>query len=122
TYRWELQDGSAEGETASRTLTSAGEHPVRLIVADGDGRADTATTVVTVGNTPPQVAVQVEGNRSFFWPGSPLQYGVQASDAEDGDLGAGIEPERVRLTVDYQQRALLEATALGHQTEQTPAG
>lgn len=121
-YRWELPDGTAEGETARYTLSASGEQPVRLIVTDRGGRADTATTTVAVGNAPPEVAIQVEGNRSFFWEGSPLDYHVSATDAEDGSLGSGIDPERVRLTLDYQARSILEASPLGHQTEQTPPG
>src|SRR5690606_695781 len=35
---------------------------------------------------------------------------------------AGIDPERVRVTLDYQATAVLEAAELGHRTGQTPAG
>lgn len=121
-YRWEMPDGTVEGETARYTLSGSGEQPVRLIVTDRGGRADTATTTVTVGNAPADLAIEVQGNRTFFWEGQPLDYHVTATDAEDGTLGSGIDPERVRLTVDYQARSILEATPLGHQTEQTPPG
>src|SRR5690606_37489983 len=62
------------------------------------------------------------GNRSFFWGNTPLSYHVAIRDTEDGTLDAGVDPERVRVTLDYQGTAVLEAAEVGHRTEQTPAG
>ena len=122
-FRWEFPDGStAEGESVTRSIPDAGERIVRLVVSDAHGAADTATVPLRVGNAPPEVAIAVEGNRSFFWEGTPLSYHVSVRDTEDGSVGSGIGPERVRLTADYQSRAVLAADEPGHQTEQTPAG
>ena len=122
-YTWVFADGtSATGTTVQRTFAQAGVQPVRLVVTDGDGAADTATVQLQVGNAPPEVQIAVEGNRSFYWGSEPLRYDVSVRDIEDGSLGSGIDPQRVRVTVDYQPRAAIEAAVLGHQTEQTPAG
>ncbi len=123
-YSWELPDGtSATGAVLRHTFTEPGRHQVRLVVTDGSGAADSAATEFVVGNAPPQVAIEVQGNRSFYWDASAVEYSVTVEDGEDGSLGSGIQPERVRVTVDQQQAAPLTATPLGHQTqEQAPAG
>lgn len=122
-YRWEFADGtSAEGDSVRHAFTQAGEQPVRMIATDGSGAADTAMTVVRVGNGQPEVAIRIDGNRSFFWESAPVNYHVTVRDPEDGALGSGIAPEQVRVTMDYQPSSVVEAQTLGHQTEQTPAG
>jgi cytochrome c len=123
TYRWEFPDGAtAEGVAAQHTFESAGSKLVRLIATDAAGAADTVTTSLLVGNAPPEVVFEVDGNRSFFWESAPVNYHVTVRDAEDGSLGAGISAEQVRVTLDYQPTSMLEAAVVGHQTEQTPAG
>lgn len=122
-YRWELPGGAtASGATLQHTFTEAGRHAIRLIVSDRNGAADTATTEVVVGNAPPEVTIAVQGNRSFYWDAGAVEYSVEVMDDEDGALGSGIQPERVRVTLDQQQSAPLTAAPLGHQTEQAPAG
>jgi len=47
---------------------------------------------VEVGNTPPQVAINIDGNSSFFWPESRhLSYRVDVQDAEDGEIQKGVD-------------------------------
>ena len=90
-YTWVFADGtSASGATVQRTFSQAGVQPVRLVVTDGDGAADTATVELQVGNAPPEVQIAVQGNRSFYWGNEPLQYDVSVRDTEDGSLGSGI--------------------------------
>lgn len=122
-YLWEFPDGeTATGESVTRSFAAAGEQLVRLVVSDGAGAADTAQVTLRAGNAPPEVEIAVDGNRSFFWGNTPLSYHVAIRDTEDGTLDAGVDPERVRVTLDYQATAVLEAAELGHRTEQTPAG
>ncbi len=81
-----------------RVIDDIGLHLVRLRVADDNGASAEASALVHVGNAPPQVAIAVDGNRSFFWPGrGPLRYDVNVRDAEDGALGAGIEAPAVAV-------------------------
>ncbi|RYG53678.1 c-type cytochrome, partial [bacterium] len=62
---------------------------------------------IIAGNEPPVVAVNLTGNKSFFFPDKPIQYAVQVSDKEDGKLAGSnatsgqISPSRVAISIDY---------------------
>lgn len=122
-YRWLFADGSSlTGQSITRTFEQAGEHVVQLVVSDGSGAADTAATTVTVGNDPPVLTIDLEGNRSFFWNAATRNYHVSVRDTEDGTLGEGADPTRLRVALEFQPGIPLAAEPVGHQTEQTPAG
>lgn len=56
-------------------------------------------------NQPPKLTAHFAGNRTFLWPGVPLEYLVIASDPEDGDTLSGrIDPERVAVTFQYNEK------------------
>lgn len=102
--------------TPEYTFDQPGAYPVKLVVRDTEGETSEATTKILVGNDLPQISWNVQGNKSFFWEGSPLQYEVQVSDREDGSLGNGIDPKSVVITVDYLERGYdANEVALGHQ-------
>ncbi|AHG92739.1 PKD domain containing protein (plasmid) [Gemmatirosa kalamazoonensis] len=117
-YAWSI-DGRAvaTGAEVTRTLSAPGAHTVRLTVRDPAGATGTAEQRLLVGNTPPQVSIRLDGNRSFYWDSASVPYRVEASDAEDGSLGRGIAPSRVRVTLDYQATGVSRAPAAGHQAE-----
>ena len=48
------------------------------------------------------MALQLEGNKTFFFPDTPIAYRVSVSDAEDGSLADGqIEAAQVAMSIDY---------------------
>jgi cytochrome c len=73
---------------------------VRLVVRDRAGAESEASTDILVGNAPPQVAIDVTGNRSFYWNDTGIDYTVKVSDAEDGSLGK-IDPSKVKVSLAY---------------------
>jgi cytochrome c len=70
-------------------------------VRDRAGAETEATTEILVGNAPPQVAIDVTGNRSFYWDDAGVDYAVRVSDSEDGTLGSGIDASRVYVAMSY---------------------
>ena len=104
TYEWRLTPG---GEVTSRepeatfTFDKPGVYKPELTVKDDKGETTTTQTEIKVGNEPPKVAVDITGNRSFFFDNYAFNYKVNVSDKEDGTVGQGIEPGQVMLSFDY---------------------
>lgn len=124
TYTWHFGGGTtAEGPSATHTFDAPGTYPVRLVVRDAHGATTEKTQVVRVGNAPPSVRIAVEGNRSFYWGTGSLPYRVEVRDAEDGAVGQGIDPQRVRVALQYLPEGTGRAAVMmGHQTTQGPRG
>ena len=120
TYAWSF-DGTATaaGAEASHTFATPGTHTVKLVVRDRQGATAESVRQVLVGNAPPAVRIAVDGNRSFFWDAARVGYRVEATDAEDGRLGAGIDPGQLRVTLDYRPQGVATALAAvaGHQAD-----
>ncbi len=104
TYEWRLTAG---GEVTSReaeatyTLDKPGVYKPELTVKDDKGETTTTQTEIKVGNEPPQVAIDITGNRSFFFDNTIFEYKVKVTDKEEGTVGQGIDPSQVLLSFDY---------------------
>ena len=122
-YRWSFGD-SPRGETGDRVshvFTRPGTYEVKLVATDAEGNRAETTTEIQVGNEEPRVALEIDGNQTFFWDDRNVNYAVQVSDREDGQLGQGIAPERVNISIDYLENGFdLTNIISGHQTG--PAG
>lgn len=100
----------------THTFTEPGEYSVHLIVTDQAGASAEKAMKILVGNEQPQLAWKVNGNSSFFFGDTPMEYEVEVSDKEDGKLGAGIDPKKVAITIDYLEEGYdANMAALGHQ-------
>ena len=103
-YEWRVQP---EAGGATRTFRTAnprvsfdrnGTYIATLFVTDAAGAEDSASLQIVIGNEPPVVSVNVTTtNKTFYTPGAPIAYSVEASDKEDGKLAAG----QVALGIDY---------------------
>lgn len=91
--------------TLKHTFTQTGTYEVTLKATDAQGKSDTTTLLIHVGNEPPFVAWDLGGrNRSFYQPGEQLQYRIVVDDMEEGTLAnTGISPAMVSTTVDYTE-------------------
>jgi cytochrome c551/c552 len=66
------------------TLTKVGDYPVSVEVVDDKKASSTSNPVdVYAGNAAPTVLINIEGNKSFYFPGKPVKYNVKIEDADD---------------------------------------
>ncbi|MCB0585752.1 MAG: ThuA domain-containing protein, partial [Phaeodactylibacter sp.] len=116
-FEWRIDGKSiSRAEAASFTFRENGKHRARLVVKDATGQTGFATEEIWVGNDPPEIGFQLEGNRTFYWSGEPVPYQVTVRDTEDGELHQGIPSQAVALTMDYLEQGYDMATiAQGHQ-------
>lgn len=83
------------------TFETAGVYTVSLKVEDNSGEVAESKKEIIVGNEPPQLVWNIEGNQSFYFPKQNIKYEVSVNDKEDGNLEKGIDPSRVAISIDY---------------------
>ena len=118
-YAWSF-DGSDTVQSTEKeptfTFEKPGVYKPTLTVTDPDGETSEASVDVLAGNAVPQLALKLDGNRTFFWDDAKLPYAVTVTDVEDGKLGDGIDSSRVRLSFDYLAEGYdLTSIAQGHE-------
>ena len=113
---WSL-DGEVIGNNPelSYEITQRGTHQLVATIDDGQGNQTTDSKEIIVGNSLPEVAVAINGNRSFYFPDEQLDYAVNVTDTEDGSLDAGIDAKAVTVSIDYLEGEDLVQIARGHQ-------
>jgi len=66
------------------TLEKVGDYPVSVQVIDDKKAATTSNSVdVYAGNAAPVVRINIQGNQSFYFPGTPVKYNVDIKDKDD---------------------------------------
>lgn len=121
----EKMDHSGRYGYVYHTYSTPGIYEAVLKVTDPKKLHGTAKCKVFVGNEPPQVAWNLGGhNRSFYRPGTVINYAVQVNDAEDGSLASGnIPAAAVTATIDYLDQGFdMTMIAQGHQTAAQASG
>jgi len=98
-YSWNFGDGQPASTEMNpeHTFEKNGIYKVSLTVTDPSGEKDTRTMEVKVGNTLPEVAVNITGNSSFYFPQQSLQYDASATDKEDKT----INQQKLIVSLDY---------------------
>ena len=119
TYQWKIEGGKrvieAKGENPVITLEEPGVYTATLTVKDGKGEEGAGTVRLISGNEPPEVNLSYNGNATFFFPGTEIQYEVNVVDKEDGALGTGIENNAVAISIDYASEGFdFAPIQLGH--------
>jgi len=107
TYQWTIT-GAGQPPRVFRTpnpavrFDRAGVYTATLTVTDAKGAKNSQPLRLVAGNEPPVVALELSGNRQFFFPNQELPYRVSVADREDGSLAdSRIRPEQVAISVDY---------------------
>ncbi len=126
-YAWNfLADGSAVSQKKNPTFIfdAPGEYECTLTVTDAQGERSSARTKIIAGNAPPAIAINIEGNSTFYWPDQPIAYRVSVTDAEDGSLSKGsIAAEQVQVFWDRSIGENISPIVTGHQeASQAPSG
>nr|WP_299485381.1 ThuA domain-containing protein [uncultured Allomuricauda sp.] len=126
-YEWSFSNnGQVESTdaTPSHTFEKAGVYNVRLKVSDPAGNFSTVRTKILVGNTPPELQIQIEPKDSIYFNSKKVTYKVMVADAEDGSSESGtIPPDKVKVTFSYipEGEDMIKAS-IGHQQNVVPEG
>ncbi|MEM6770090.1 MAG: PQQ-dependent sugar dehydrogenase, partial [Bacteroidota bacterium] len=122
TYRWYL-DGTLQEEMVdfSPTITSAGQHVVKVVVTDIAGSSSEAAVTLAVGNERPDLSLSLTGNQTFLLDGrTSLSYVAAVDDREDRANGR-LKPEEVVVNAAWLDDQELVAD-LRQGLTQLPAG
>lgn len=102
-YNWKITS-SASGTlqifsvpNPSLTLSLAGLYTATLTVTDPAGAKNSKSLKLVAGNEPPEIVLNIQGNKSFFFPDKPFAYEVKIIDKEDGQ----INPAQAAVSIDY---------------------
>lgn len=93
TYHWDFGNGASSNDAnPAYSYTTPGIYTATLSVKDNQGKQNTASLKVIVGNERPSLSLKMAQDDGFFDWESELQYEVSGHDNEDGTLGtADIE-------------------------------
>ena len=107
-YEWKINSNNQVIQTSSDpnpeiVLDKPGIYEATLTVTDTKGESNSRSLQLQAGNEPPEVAIQItKGNKSFFFPGKPIEYAIEVKDKEDGSAADGkIKPDEVATNFDY---------------------
>jgi glucose/arabinose dehydrogenase/cytochrome c551/c552 len=116
-YTWNLGNGITKQTSEPRlehTFDKAGEYTVSVTVSDKDGAKVQSTQVpVYAGNEAPAVAISIQGNQSFYFPGKPVAYSVTYKDREDA--AQAPDPSALYVSADYIEGTDKAGASMGHQ-------
>jgi PKD repeat protein/glucose/arabinose dehydrogenase len=87
-FEWDFGDGSAKSiePNPTHTYTTAGRYTAVLTVYDSSGKKSSTSTVITVGNTSPNVVVNTPVEGGTFAFGDTIPFTVTVTDPEDGTV------------------------------------
>jgi len=111
-YTWMLNEKTIGQEAQlDYTVETNGQYTLTMLVKDSEGNENRLEKTVMVGNSIPEMEIEVAGNSSFFWPGEKLDYSVRVKDKEDGE----IDPASITVSLDYLEGEDLVQIEQGHQ-------
>jgi cytochrome c551/c552 len=95
------------------TLNKAGDYAISVDVLDDQKATSKSNTVnVYAGNEAPTVDVKIEGNKTFYFPGSPVKYNVAIHDKDDNST----DVNNLMVTANYSDSRDKAGNATGHQS------
>src|SRR5205085_6892355 len=98
-YEWTFENGKAGSTESNPTYTfkNKGIYKVVLKVTDPKGLSSTDTIEIKAGNTMPQVNINTNGNSTFYFANTSLDYTVDVQDKED----ASIDANGIKVKLEY---------------------
>ncbi|AEI51939.1 PQQ-dependent sugar dehydrogenase [Runella slithyformis] len=98
-YEWFFTANTVQGQgpQPTFTFTKPGIYRSRVRVTDPKGKATENSLTIRVGNEPPTVRVDWQGNRSFYFGESEVDYQVKVTDRED----KSSDPKRTKVLFHY---------------------
>ncbi|KAA5538842.1 PKD domain-containing protein [Adhaeribacter rhizoryzae] len=113
TYIWTIGNETKETKEPrlQHTITKAGDYKISVKVQDTEKAFSTSNTVeVYAGNAQPMVNINLQGNRSFYFPNKPVVYNIKVNDP-----GAKVDMKNLHVTSDFIQGRDLASASTGHQ-------
>ncbi|MEV6168432.1 PQQ-dependent sugar dehydrogenase [Streptomyces sp. NPDC051954] len=96
TYSWDFGDGgTSTSASPSHTYKKNGTYTATLTAKDASGRTGGASVQVVVGNTAPNVVLQLPEDGQLFGFGDAIPFKVKVTDREDGKT---IDCSKVKVT------------------------
>ncbi|CAE7875513.1 unnamed protein product [Symbiodinium microadriaticum] len=91
-FSWDIGGEEVEGTSIDYIFNDPGEFVVQLTVTDNLGASSILSKTVTVGNEIPEISLDFEANRSFYFDKSAYRYAISVEDKEDGNTVQGTIP------------------------------
>ncbi len=115
-YIWHIGD-QIQKETKEPqikyTINKAGDYPISVEVIDDKKAAATSNAInVYAGNAAPTVQINIQGNKTFYFPGTPVKYNVEINDIDDN---TAKDLNNLVVSADYSDQADKAATPTGDQ-------
>ncbi|NSL88866.1 PKD domain-containing protein [Chitinophaga sp. Mgbs1] len=120
TYLWYFGNGNRKETTAPSvdySYTTAGEYTVYVEVSDGKGlKTKSREITLYAGNETPEVKINIEGNKMFYFPGQQVRYNIFINDREDGSSASGkLDAANIFVKADYIEGRDKAGAPQGHQ-------
>lgn len=113
-YVWDLGNGikkTTTQPTIEYVYTKAGEYPVSVEVIDKSNATTTsARKNVFAGNAIPKLNIVLKGNKTFYFPGKPVEYQILVTDQ-----GSAVNKSKIYVASNYTKGTDMAGAALGHQ-------
>ena len=117
-YIWDLGNGvkkETDGPKLEYTLTTAGDYAISVEVKDDKSEPAISSKVnVYAGNEAPSVSITLKGNKTFYFPGTPVAYKVDIEDKDD--TAKEKDMSDLVVSADYTEGTDKAAVPQGHQT------
>jgi cytochrome c len=116
TYTWHIGDLTKETSEPALdyTIDKAGDYAVSVEVSDDkQAKAKSSTVNVYAGNEAPVVNITLQSNKTFYFPGKPVQYTVDIQDNDD--TSKVKDPASLVVSADYVEGTDKAAASQGHQ-------
>ncbi|MDB5012731.1 MAG: Crp/Fnr family transcriptional regulator [Daejeonella sp.] len=114
TYVWNLGKGitkTTKEPSIQHSFSKAGTYPVSVTVNDANKASSKSRVVnVTAGNEAPKVNIAIKGNKTFYFPGKPVNYQVLVSDN-----GSTVIKNNVYVSSTYTEGNDMAGAPMGHQ-------
>jgi cytochrome c len=109
---------ASEKGVFSVTFAKPGVYNTVFKITDDKGGSSEAKIQIIAGNETPVLTAQITGgNKTFFFPGSPVKYAVKVTDKEDGSSADGtIAKEAVTVSFDFLKGYDMTGIIRGHQS------
>jgi cytochrome c len=116
TYVWDLGNGETKTTsepTLTHTFNATGEFEIKVTASDPDGLSGISPLVsVYSGNVAPVVTINIEGNKSFYFPGKKVAYSVSVSDEDHPESASDLS--NLYVAADYLQGIDQAEADMGH--------